>query len=52
MENKNFMIFQTAVKKYVGIDKESKSDYFFGFNSQISIIKTEKILDKKCGKFL
>ena len=42
------MIFQTAVKKYVGIHE--KSGYFFGFYPQISIIKTEKILDEKCGK--
>jgi hypothetical protein len=55
MKNKNFMIFQTAVRKYVGIYimykgyVKSNSKYFFGFYPKISI-KNENILDEKFGK--
>ena len=41
MTNKNFMIFQTAVRKYLGIHGKSLSGYFVLFYSQIS---------KKIGK--
>ena len=30
-KNKKFMIFQTAVRKYVGIHEKSKSGLFFWF---------------------
>jgi hypothetical protein len=36
------MIFQTAVRKYVGIHEKSLSGYFFGFYPQISVIKTKQ----------
>jgi hypothetical protein len=51
MKNKDFMIFQTTVRKYVGIYEKSKSGHFFCFYQQISIEKSEKILDEKCVKF-
>jgi hypothetical protein len=51
MKNKKILIFQTVVRKYVGIHDLSKSGYFFRFYPQISVKKTKKNLDKKCGKF-
>jgi hypothetical protein len=43
--NKNFMIFQTRVRKYVGIHENSKGGYFVRFYQLISIKKSEKMLD-------
>ena len=37
MKNKDFMIFQTAVRKYVGFFEKSYSSHFFRFLSQIEI---------------
>jgi hypothetical protein len=51
MTNKHFMIFQTAVRKYVDMHEKSRSGYFFRFYSQISKKKSKKILDEKCVKF-
>ena len=51
MKNKDFLIFQTAVRKYVGIYEKSKSGYFICFYERILIKKSVKILDEKCGKF-
>jgi hypothetical protein len=51
LKNENFMIFKTAVRKYVGIHEKSKIVLFLNLYPQISVIKTEKILEKKCGKF-
>jgi hypothetical protein len=50
MKNKDFMIFQTAVRKYVGIYEKSESGYVC-FYPKISIKKSEKIVDQKCRKF-
>jgi hypothetical protein len=50
-KNEKFMIFQAALRKYVGIYEQSESGYFFSFYPQISIKKSEKILDEKPGKF-
>jgi hypothetical protein len=50
MKNKNFMIFQTAVRKYVGINEKSLSGYLFVFYPQISVIKTTKKIGQKMRK--
>jgi hypothetical protein len=54
MKNKNFTIFQTPVRKYVGIYicMKKVKVFFFGFYPQILLKKTEHILDVKCVKFL
>jgi hypothetical protein len=49
MTNKHFMIFQTAVRKYVDMHEKSSSGYFL--YSQISEKQSEKILDVKCENF-
>ena len=52
MTNKSFMIFQTAVRKYVGIHEKSKSGYFVGFNPQIKKNDKKKFRTKYAENFL
>jgi hypothetical protein len=42
MTNKHFVIFQTAVRKYVNMHEKTKSGYFFVF-----IHRFQKINEKK-----
>jgi hypothetical protein len=51
MTYKHFMIFQTAVRKYVDMHEKNKSGCSICFYLQISKTKSEKILDEKCVKF-
>ena len=51
MTNLHFMIFQTAVTRYVDMHEKSKSSYSIRFYSQISKTKLEKISDDKCVTF-
>jgi hypothetical protein len=46
--NTNFMIFQTAVRKYEDMHEKNLKWPFF---SQISKTESEKIFDEKCVKF-
>jgi hypothetical protein len=52
MKNKDFMIFQRAVRKYVSIYEKSVSGYFFVLTHRFENKKQRKILDEKCGKIL
>jgi hypothetical protein len=47
MKNKDFMIFQTAVRKYVDMHEKSKSGYFFLFTN---LKKIRKNFGKKMRK--
>jgi hypothetical protein len=49
MTNKHFMIFQTAVRKYLDMHEKSLSGYFLFLFTDYK--KKEKILDEKCVKF-
>jgi hypothetical protein len=49
MKNKNFMIFQTAVRKYVGIYEKKLKWLFFCFYSQNSM-KIRKNFGRKMRK--
>jgi hypothetical protein len=46
MKNKDFMIFETAVRKYVGIYKKSQKGYFFLFFFTDKIKKRQKFGQK------
>jgi hypothetical protein len=47
MKNKDFMIFPTAVRKYVDMHEKSESGYFFDFICK----KEEKILNNNAENF-
>jgi hypothetical protein len=51
MKNENFVILQTAVRKYVEIHDKSNIGFFSGFYPQISVIETKKIWTKNAENF-
>jgi hypothetical protein len=52
MTNKNIMIFQTALRKYVDKHEKSKNCYFFCFYSQISKKESLKLRQKMRKNFI
>ena len=46
MKNKDFMIFQTAVRKYVDMHEKSKSGFFFVFIHRFHKINQKKFWTK------
>jgi hypothetical protein len=52
MTNKNFMIFQTSVRKYEDIHEKSESGYFVRSYPQILIKNQKKIWTKNVNNFL